>query len=432
MHIPIALAAVVSLWGQLPLPWYVIPLLLLPLAFALMVFLGIGFPLGLRIVAAIQPWAFGWIFVPIADLMWRIEAGREHGKAQQKESEHMLAEAELRDAQREVSSRAVLGDLAVAGGQVTAHGRAFGHARLEGGVLKGFDGPNEVALGKVRQIGDRYEVVDDAGHVLMRFDGRGRGEGGRELVRPANRSEEEWAQIASAEIPAARPAAPSRMGPLMQSGVLALATVASYFVADAIVGDGSGLESSTSASAPIEQMGSTPPVLASEPLDSAGEREPTGEEVAGGEVWLDAPCQPRSQSASRTLTVSARESYPVSNAFDGDNDTAWAVREAIPGQDWIEMSLGEPTHVSRLWLTTGFEKIHRRTGDLFPLNAHLRRFTIETDDGRRTVEVGSEQRSAELRLNSTTTRIRLIIEDVWPGERWQDLSISEIQVHCGR
>ena len=225
---------------------------------------------------------------------------------------------------------------------------------------------------------------------------------------------------------------PTLRDALAGRGVLALATVASYFVADAIVGDGSGLESSTSASAPIEQMGSTPPVLASEPLDSAGEREPTGEEVAGGEVWLDAPCQPRSQSASRTLTVSARESYPVSNAFDGDNDTAWAVREAIPGQDWIEMSLGEPTHVSRLWLTTGFEKIHRRTGDLFPLNAHLRRFTIETDDGRRTVEVGSEQRSAELRLNSTTTRIRLIIEDVWPGERWQDLSISEIQVHCGR
>ena len=28
--------------------------------------------------------------------------------------------------------------------------------------------------------------------------------------------------------------------------------------------------------------------------------------------------------------------------------------------------------------------------------------------------------------------VRLVIDEVWPGERWQDLSISEIQVHCAR
>ena len=168
----------------------------------------------------------------------------------------------------------------------------------------------------------------------------------------------------------------------------------------------------------------TPELGGDEPATSPA----PGAEVSGAE----APCAPRSYSASRFLTLSSRESYPISSAFDGDNESAWAVRDAVPGEEWIEMTLSPGTRVSNLWLTTGYEKIHRRSGDLFPLNAHLRRFTVVTDAGRRTIDVVEDQRAADVRLDEVTGQIRIVMEDVWPGERWQDLSISEIRLTCAR
>lgn len=168
-----------------------------------------------------------------------------------------------------------------------------------------------------------------------------------------------------------------------------------------------------------------------------------GEAQAGGEPAgepgttptgdrLDALCAPASFSASRSLTVSRRESYPVEAAFDGRNETCWAVRDAVPGEDWIELRFAPGTHVSRVWLTTGFERVHPRTGDLFPLNAHVRRLSMVTDAGRRSFDVGATDRSLEIDVDQVTSSVRLVIDEVWPGERWQDLSISEIQVHCAR
>jgi hypothetical protein len=108
------------------------------------------------------------------------------------------------------------------------------------------------------------------------------------------------------------------------------------------------------------------------------------------------------------------------------------LRDAVPGEDWIELRFAPGTHVSRLWLTTGFERIHPPTGDLVPLNAHVRRLTVVTDGGRRSYEVGASERTLEVDVDEATTSVRLVVDEVWPGERWQDLSISEIQAHCVR
>lgn len=206
------------------------------------------------------------------------------------------------------------------------------------------------------------------------------------------------------------------------------------------------------AGAAVDEGTSSPPLLAPgeprEPTPSApgpSAPDPSGAPPVGApastatldlgaptEEWLDAPCAPVSVAASHALSTGHHgEDYPATNAFDDDTDTAWAVRDAVEGEEWIEATLPPGTRVSRVWLTTGYEKMGR-VGDLFTLNAHLSRFTLETDAGRRTVDVGPSQREADVRLNVETTRVRLIAEGIYPGERWQDLSISEIRVYCAR
>lgn len=135
--------------------------------------------------------------------------------------------------------------------------------------------------------------------------------------------------------------------------------------------------------------------------------------------------------ASRFLRE-GHSSYPASNAFDGTNDTAWSVRDAVAGSDYLEACFsGRPTLV-RVELTTGFERIHPTTGDLFEANAHLRGGRILVDGVERAgISVTSDQRSATIELPAVTVGecLRIEVGAVWPGVRWQDLAISEVRIY---
>jgi hypothetical protein len=152
--------------------------------------------------------------------------------------------------------------------------------------------------------------------------------------------------------------------------------------------------------------------------------------VAGGA--LDAPCPLAGARASRELITQRAGQYPASKAIDGTSETAWAVTDAIAGEDWIEVSLTAPMTVTRVAFTPGWDRISPRGLDLFVANARVRRATIVTDAGRRTVDAAADERMKEVRLDHQTTRVRLVIEEVWPGERWQDLSVGEITPYCAR
>lgn len=78
-------------------------------------------------------------------------------------------------------------------------------------------------------------------------------------------------------------------------------------------------------------------------------------------------------------------------------------------------------------LTTGYEKHSPRVGDLFVANAHVRRMRIVTDARVHEITAGRTERVAELGLGDRTRTVRFVVEEVWPGVRWQDLSISEIR-----
>lgn len=168
-----------------------------------------------------------------------------------------------------------------------------------------------------------------------------------------------------------------------------------------------------------------PPPALEAPVDD----EPTDYEPEFDGSW-DTPLSPDSVGASRFLAEEG--GYPPARAFDSRYETAWAVRDPRPGEEWIEARFATAAHVAHVRFTTGFEKTHRVNGDLFPLNAHLRRIRVETDSGSFVHEIESDEREADLTIGERTTRLRLVVLEVWPGERWQDLCLSEIALFGAR
>lgn len=138
---------------------------------------------------------------------------------------------------------------------------------------------------------------------------------------------------------------------------------------------------------------------------------------------------PVSFGASRFL-VEGRIEYVPRFAFDGNNDTCWAARDAVPGVEWLEACFDAPVTIERLELTTGFERFNR-AGDLFVRNAHVAEAHVLVDGVEHArFTAGDAQRWAVVPLDAGSSGrcVRIVFERAWPGERWQDLSISEVHV----
>lgn len=137
-------------------------------------------------------------------------------------------------------------------------------------------------------------------------------------------------------------------------------------------------------------------------------------------------------SASRYYAPPRGHAFPPAQAFDGDAQTAWAVQDAAPGAEWIQGCLPEyPYALSRVVITTGYDKSSERWGDLFIANAHLAAGDIFVDGALAGhFEAGNDQRHAtvDLGADSSGRCVRLVPTRIWPGTRWQDLSVSEIEV----
>jgi hypothetical protein len=136
--------------------------------------------------------------------------------------------------------------------------------------------------------------------------------------------------------------------------------------------------------------------------------------------------EPDDIRASRYL--SGEGNYPPENAFDGTDNTGWAVRRAVSGEDYIEASFNVPVWVERVRFSTGYTRFSRRAGDLFLANDHLRRGRLLSDAGSVDFDVPEDTRHMEVELPGETRRVRLVILSVWSGQRWRDLTLTEIEI----
>ncbi len=122
----------------------------------------------------------------------------------------------------------------------------------------------------------------------------------------------------------------------------------------------------------------------------------------------------------------------------GDRDlaTSWQPAKGKAVGEWLEVWAGHadspplPMTVDAIEIANGFQT-KDKLGDLFAANARARQLTIAVDGkAMGVVELGEQQRGY-VRIPVGGVRaetVRITIDSVWPGKKWQDVAISEVAI----
>lgn len=147
-----------------------------------------------------------------------------------------------------------------------------------------------------------------------------------------------------------------------------------------------------------------------------------------------------SVEASSTLDPSTG-TYTVNKMFDGNPGTAWQEGESGDGQgEWIEITFPQPVSVN-VSLINGMAMRDSKyaeygaDGDLYLLNSRIKslRVEAETDGGpgidQREVSFNDDTREfQDVGTFNNIFKIKLQIDGVFPGLKWNDTSIGEIRI----
>lgn len=134
-----------------------------------------------------------------------------------------------------------------------------------------------------------------------------------------------------------------------------------------------------------------------------------------------------SVSASSELPADQWGTYHAFAAVDGAPETSWV--EGVEGAgvgEWIELVFPGAIVVGRIGLDIGYDK----DADLFFANNRVKRATIVFSDGQQLDLTFADTPGSQLvEIDSVqTSSLRLIVEEVYPGSRYDDTCLSEIEV----
>jgi hypothetical protein len=140
-----------------------------------------------------------------------------------------------------------------------------------------------------------------------------------------------------------------------------------------------------------------------------------------------------SVTASSSLASDRWGRYQPTMAVDGRRGTAWVegVRGAGVGE-WLMLTFANPIEVHNVSLSIGFDSRE----DLFYKNNRVKRATLVFSNGEQ-VELGFADRRGMQTIplvrgadgNVETTFIKIVIEEVYAGWKYNDTCLAEVQVH---
>lgn len=139
-----------------------------------------------------------------------------------------------------------------------------------------------------------------------------------------------------------------------------------------------------------------------------------------------------------TVTVSTQlpgdsdtSDYGASNLTDGLSDTAW--NEGAPGDgagEWIRFSASAPQRVSAVRIMGGFPKLYKDGSDVYPKNPRPKEITVSYNGGAQTFtmqDLRGEFQTLTLAKPADTTEITITIDSVYPGTKYSDCCIAEVE-----
>lgn len=136
-----------------------------------------------------------------------------------------------------------------------------------------------------------------------------------------------------------------------------------------------------------------------------------------------------SETASSTLidTSALRFDYSPSQVKDQDFSTAWIEAERDAGiNEYVMVNYGEEKEIDRLGIVPGYG----RDEEIYFENNRVKKLTLEFSDGS-TVEKELEDKYAMHMLEfdrRKTSSVKVIINEVYSGSKYNDTAISEIDV----
>ncbi len=154
--------------------------------------------------------------------------------------------------------------------------------------------------------------------------------------------------------------------------------------------------------------------------------------------WMHFETSGEHQISELTVTASSQDregnhSYEVGNLTDGKTETAWA--EGVGGvgiNEYITVSFRKNYIVTKIGMIPGYAKVmNDKYGDRFLKNPRIKKAQFYFSDN--TVQEMEFKDSREMQYKVLlpgirTGFVRIVIEEVYPGEEWDDTSISEIEV----
>jgi len=140
-----------------------------------------------------------------------------------------------------------------------------------------------------------------------------------------------------------------------------------------------------------------------------------------------------SVSASSHLRTDRWGQYQPWMALDGRRSSAWV--EGVRGSgvgEWIKLTFPEPIEVHSVGLDVGYDS----RSDIFYKNNRIKRVTLVFSNGEQ-LQLGFADRRGMQTIplvrapgpNIETTFIKIVIEDVFPGWKYDDTCLAEVVVY---
>jgi len=136
-------------------------------------------------------------------------------------------------------------------------------------------------------------------------------------------------------------------------------------------------------------------------------------------------------TASSQLSSTEVWQFEPAGLTDGTLVTSWQVGKGKGVGEWAEVKLDRPARLDAIEIANGYQLVDNqgKLGDLFINNARPRTLTISLDGKPAAIVDLPEKQRGFVRVElggRTATTLRLTIDAVWPGKKWQDVAINEV------